>query len=213
LDLLKIGVAPSNAFELQDALEAALDHDLDDGFSFAIRLPRPVRAEEAEPSTWRAVLDVRFGGAEFGVTTIDIVPRRDAEDGDVELLRIDPALVGEPFTVRAIDLHRHLAEKFHAFSRLYAYDRPSSRVKDLVDIVLIAHSGLVSPVKLDLALRDVFAERGSELPSSLPEPPREWVRSYALLADEAGADATDIDSARLIAAELFRSALAQKGPQ
>lgn len=210
LDLLRLGAAPMTATDLQDALDEALEHDLQDGFAFSVRVPKPVRLEEAEPSTWRVVVDVRFDGAEFGSVTIDVVPRPLDSVADSELLLIEPTIIGEPFRVPAIDVHRHLAEKFHAYSRVYAHDRPSSRVKDLVDIVLLADSGLVVPQALVRALRIVFAERDTSLPDPLPQPPGDWIRTYAALAAETGTDVREVHAAWMIADDLYHRALAQK---
>ena len=44
----------------------------------------------------------------------------------------------EPAHVLAAPLEQHLAEKLHAYTRRYPDDRPSSRPKDLTDMVLIA---------------------------------------------------------------------------
>lgn len=41
-------------------------------------------------------------------------------------------------TVTAAPLERHLAEKLHALTRRYGADQPSSRPKDLIDILLIS---------------------------------------------------------------------------
>ena len=42
--------------------------------------------------------------------------------------------------VPAVAIEQHIAEKLHAYTRTYAADMPSSRVKDLVDLVVIAHT-------------------------------------------------------------------------
>lgn len=44
----------------------------------------------------------------------------------------------DPITVPAARLELHVAEKQHAYSRRYQGSRPSTRVKDLVDLALIA---------------------------------------------------------------------------
>lgn len=211
LDLLLRRAAVGSALDVQDALDEALDADLGDDFAFAVRLPKPVRAEEAEPSTWRVVLDVRYAGALFGATTIDVVVASGRTGDDVEALQVHADLVGEPFTVPAIDVHRHAAEKFHAYARLYAHDRPSSRVKDLVDIVLLAGSGLLDPSRLRSALRTVFLERRTPLPGVLPGPPADWAGPFAALAAETLAGTTDLGSGWRIAADLYHQSTSRKG--
>ncbi len=46
-----------------------------------------------------------------------------------------------PRDIEAVDRRQHFAEKIHAFTRDYG-DRPNTRVKDLVDLVLLIESGL-----------------------------------------------------------------------
>ncbi len=43
-----------------------------------------------------------------------------------------------PIIVPALSLEYHLAEKLHAYTRIYSDGRGSSRPKDLVDIALIS---------------------------------------------------------------------------
>ena len=213
LDLLRLTASRLAAPELQDVIDEALNDDLGDGFAFRVRMPRPVRAEDVEPSTWRTVVDVRYDEAEFGPVTIDVVTLSADATTTTELLRIDATVTGESFTMPALDVHRHAGEKYHAYSRIYAYDRPSSRVKDLVDIVLLADSGLIESGRLGVGIRAVFAERGGPPPAQLPNPPRDWAASYRSLADETGTHVTDVQGAWRIAAELYEQALAQEGAE
>lgn len=72
----------------------------------------------------------------------------------------------------AVDLSQHFAEKLHALVREYG-DRPSSRVKDLADLILFIDGGLEPRRDLVTAVGDVFIARGSAgAPVELPDPPR-----------------------------------------
>ena len=135
----------------------------------------------------------------------------EASHDDTEPLTITPVLIGDVFTVRALDLERQAAEKFHAYARIYAHDRPSSRVKDLVDLVLMNEQAELVTSELADAVRRVFDERdGTEPPHTLPEPPREWERTYPPLADETGVTiANPLDAWRIISAT-YGCALEQK---
>lgn len=85
----------------------------------------------------------------------------------------------------ALDLR--LAEKLHAYTRRYAGNRPSSRVKDLVDIVLIAGIARFKARGLDDAIGRLFQARGThERPLAVPSPPRAWSGPYAALAKDVG---------------------------
>ncbi len=87
-----------------------------------------------------------------------------------------------------LPLEQHIAEKLHAYARDYGTDAtPSSRSKDLVDIVLIKQASTLDADKLRTALESTFAKQGSQLlPPMLPQPPRSWATSYAQQAGDIG---------------------------
>lgn len=91
----------------------------------------------------------------------------------------------EPLALPAIPLPQHLAEKVHAYTRRYgASGQPSTRPKDLVDILLIESSTTIDAGPLRHALESTFAERARQLlPTSLPPPPAIWADPYKRLAD------------------------------
>ncbi len=90
-----------------------------------------------------------------------------------------------PLALPAIPLPQHLAEKVHAYTRTYgASGRPSTRPKDLIDILLLASSTTINAGLLRQALQSTFAERARQpLPISLPPPPAAWAAPYKRLAD------------------------------
>jgi hypothetical protein len=94
----------------------------------------------------------------------------------------------EPLELPAIPLAQHLAEKVHAYARSYGTAaRPSTRPKDLIDILLIADSQSLEAAALREALRDTFEARARQaLPGSLPAPPPEWAPAFGRLAEEVG---------------------------
>ena len=89
-----------------------------------------------------------------------------------------------PVRVPALPVTLHVAEKVHAYTRRYGLqDAPSSRPKDLVDLVLLAAHEPFSARSLRAALDETFLSRATHaLPSSLPPPPAEWARPYTDLA-------------------------------
>ena len=91
----------------------------------------------------------------------------------------------EPLALPAIPLPQHLAEKAHAYTRRYgASGQPSTRPKDLIDILLIESSTTIDAGLLRHALESTFAERARQpLPTSLPPPPATWADPYKRLAD------------------------------
>jgi hypothetical protein len=85
--------------------------------------------------------------------------------------------------VRTLAIEQHLAEKVHAYTRTYAGDRPSSRVKDLIDIDVISATTRIHSDRLRTALDTLFAERATHpVPSRLPPPPQNWAGTWSKLA-------------------------------
>lgn len=113
----------------------------------------------------------------------------------------------------AVDVAQHAAEKFHAMARTYAGGRPSSRVKDLVDVVLLAEAGLLPHPDLASRLQTVWQVRdGVPPPAQLPEFPAAWLGDYAAMAAELDLD-IDYPTARSTAERLFAAALATEENQ
>ena len=76
------------------------------------------------------------------------------------------------------------AEKIHAYTFPWR-DRPNTRVRDLVDLVLLIDTGLLEPAATVTALRLTFARRATHpLPAELPPPPEGWATPFAALAEE-----------------------------
>jgi hypothetical protein len=95
-----------------------------------------------------------------------------------------------PIEIPTLPLEQHIAEKVHAYTRAYGESRrASTRVKDLVDLVLISTHSTIEPTRLRAALQRTFAERATHpLPKALPRPPTDWQAPYARLATEVGMD-------------------------
>ncbi|MGH3114253.1 MAG: nucleotidyl transferase AbiEii/AbiGii toxin family protein [Gaiellaceae bacterium] len=116
----------------------------------------------------------------------------------------------EPVEVPAVPLERHVAEKVHAYTRRYRDDQPSTRVKDLIDIVLISELAFFEFERLRDAIVRAFSEREThELPASLPAPPGEWAPPYRALADEVGLD-PDLFAGHRLAASFLDPLLAEE---
>lgn len=91
----------------------------------------------------------------------------------------------EPLALPAIPLSQHLAEKVHAYTRAYGRSgQPSTRPKDLIDILLIESSTTIEASALRHALEGTFSDRALQpLPTSLQPPPTIWADPYRRLAD------------------------------
>lgn len=214
LDLLRWDASGLSANDLQDLLDEALDVDLGDDCTFTVRQPRQVRAEDEMPSTWRVVVDVQVERSPFETVTIDVVTSPGEPTTGVDQVAVRPVLGGEPFLVRSVDLARHAAEKTHAYARIYAHDRPSSRVKDLVDLALLVEQELLKPAAYARAVIDVFTERdASAPPPELPDPPGDWAAPFAAMAADIGLDQQSVGEAATLVQHFYRFAFNRQDPQ
>jgi hypothetical protein len=85
-----------------------------------------------------------------------------------------------------IPREQQFAEKFHAYT-LPRQGATNSRVRDLVDMVLLIHSGTLAKANVAEAIRVTFERRGTHaVPNILPHPPTDWQKPYDALAKECG---------------------------
>lgn len=177
-----------------------------DRFVFAVGVPERM-AEGAQHVTWRARVEARLADTMFGSIQLDIAPR------PYELTATDhvelPSLLdfaGVPASVvEIIDIHRHAAEKLHAMTRDFG-DRENSRLRDLVDLVLMLEHEMLAPAVLAARTADVWAEREkSDPPPDLPPLPESWANRYGLLTEQLDIDTRSYQSAVAIVADLWRA--------
>jgi len=163
--------------------------DLGDHFSFAIE--RTAKLDQlAEGSAVRCHVRADLAGRLFEEFLLDVgfdFPagwEPETLQGPDLLSFADIAPVDAP----SLPLELQIAEKVHAYTRGYGQPGMSStRVKDLVDLALIASACQVNADQLNRALRDTFTQRNRhELPGALPRPPADWRVPYARMAVEVG---------------------------
>ncbi len=192
MDLLSLAARD----EVPQILTRAALLDLQDWFSFAVR-----------PDT-AALPGPGHGGLRFFVTAL-VAGRTfesfhiDVGSGDpviepAEMLETPPFLAFAgipPVKVPCYPLTQHLAEKVHAYVRPRATGE-STRVKDLVDIILVAEHMTINGLALSTALRATFTAQGAgELPPGLPTPPLSWALTFRKLAEEVGLRCTTLAEA------------------
>jgi hypothetical protein len=161
--------------------------DLGDWFQFEVE--RPTAEIPAQP----------FGGVRFQVRGL-LDGRRfetfhiDVGWGDPLIEPVEtlptPALLelaGIPRTaIPCYPLTQQVAEKVHAYTRPRATGE-GSRVKDLVDILLMAQLRQVEGQLLKQALQATFDTRKTHaLPTRFPKPPSTWSAPFRRLAEETG---------------------------
>lgn len=187
---------------------AAQTAEVGDLFSFAIQKARDLgeRAEGAVRYHARAELAGRL----FEEVIVD-VGFSDALPHTVDRLR-GPDLLSfagiEPVEVPALPLEQHVAEKVHAYTRTYGKSLTSTRVKDLVDLVLVKSFASLDADRLHASLLQTFQRRRQHpLPETLPPPPADWALAYRRLASELRLDA-DLATGHSEAAALIDPVLA-----
>lgn len=186
-------------------LNAAAGVDLDDFFDFEARRT-PALDTAAGFQAVRYAVRADLAGRRFEQFPVDVA-----------FSESSPIQVEPLFTVNSLEfaevsaphlpivaLEQHVAEKFHAYTGSYGPDgRGSTRVKDLVDLVLIGELAELDASHLRRALATTFERRASQmLLDALPPPPRSWAGPYAALAREVGI-ATDIGTGHSAAADLL----------
>jgi hypothetical protein len=200
-------------FQATADLRRAAALDLGDFFSFDVK--RTSRLDESVAgAAVRYHLDCRLGRTLFDASTVD-VGFTDRLDLEVEVLS-GPALLGfagiEPVAVPALPLCDHVAQKVHAWASQYGRDHPSSRSKDLADLVILAESFSFDAGHLREALERTFGARGAgPVPAALPPPPETWQSDYRRVASRLGLDA-DVDAACQVASAFVDPVLATMNP-
>jgi hypothetical protein len=183
--------------------------DLGDFFVFAIeKTDRLDQLQEGAAVRYHADCDV--AGRRFDSVTVDVAFGDPLAEPEV---LTSPNLLGfagiEPVHVPAIPLPEHVAEKVHAYARMYGSGGiASTRVKDLIDLVLVAQSTRLHARDLRDALTRTFESRGTQvLPGDLPKPPDGWGIPYRRMASELGLD-PDLDVGHAEAARFLNPILA-----
>lgn len=215
LDLAATSAADMDA--AQEALEAAASRDLGDHVRFQLTSVKETGRGENQPGvqTRRMVFtgqDASTGRRLFDVP-IDVVVGP-APVGTVETtepsnrLRLGKPLPAHPY--RLFPIADQIAEKVTATMGLYA-GRPSSRVKDLVDLVTIARTQTVNLRELQKAI-DAKRVLSQLEPISKFAVPDGWERTYRPLAIKtaAASDVTDIADAVELVKQMIDPALADE---
>lgn len=172
---------------LHDRLVEALTHDpFGDRFELAAGPVAALAADGDGQVTWRSVVTARLAGRPFDRVQTDISPRPH-ELGQTETVPLPNSLAFagvEAPTIEIVDVARHAAEKLHAMLKTFA-DRENTRVRDLVDLVILVEHDLLEPASVAEAARQVWIERnGTEPPRTLGDLPAGWSEPYQRVAAE-----------------------------
>jgi hypothetical protein len=200
VDLAMAGGEEGATAALLDAQAA----DLGDFFVFTIAQTAKLD-ELQEGAAVRYRVRAELAGRLFEEFVIDVGFDIPPETG-VEVLR-GPDLLGfaeiPPVEAPALALELQVAEKLHAYTRGYGQAGvKSTRVKDLVDLVLIAASRSLDAAALRSAIDHTFAGRGLHgVPEALPDPPADWRVPFRRMANEVGVE-EELDAGHRVASLL-----------
>ena len=88
-----------------------------------------------------------------------------------------------PLGFPATTIEQQLAEKIHSYT--LPRQKPNSRVKDLVDIILLTGNFKINKERLAESLKSTFKLRKTHsIPTDLSSPPAAWGKTFLTLAEE-----------------------------
>ena len=172
--------------QIHDALMTAGKIELGDWFTYEIGRPASLLPEVGGGE--RYAIHSLLDGRTFEKFGLD-VGVGDPIVGPVEYLHAPGFLefAGiEMLEIPSYPVPQQIAEKLHAYTRPRA-GRENTRIKDLVDIYLLAELGQFTGHLLEKAIRATFEAADTHpVPDTLPEPPAGWRQGFQRLANEVG---------------------------
>lgn len=184
---LDLNVPPPPYSDLLDELQAAAERDLGDHFEYKVSASASRGALTGPPEGGhRFSVEARLAGRRFATFPLDVgqgdvtVREPDHIPGQIDLTF---AGIATPrFAVYPVE--DHFAEKLHAYTAPHAV---RTRVKDLVDMMLLIDQGLEPSPLLRESIAATFERYARHpLPPALPPPPAEWQETFPPLAREVG---------------------------
>jgi len=173
---------------LLELLQGLVSANSRDFFEFVIG-KAVLDLENAPYGGWRFPVEVRLAGYVFIRFAIDVA----AGDMWLEPHELAPtpdwlgfAGIAAP-KVPVISREQQFAEKLHAYTR--PRQTPNSRVKDLVDLLVLMRMPGIDPRKIKTTTEKTFARRGTHpFPPAYSLPPASWAPPFRKLAREYGID-------------------------
>lgn len=169
---------------VDDVTEAIGENPHDDHFRFQVTRRRRLAVGADRGPAVRLSIDAHIGRRVFEKFVVDVVVGPEGlPPPDVLRLGGVVGFAGVPeVEVQVIDLRTHWAEKLSAYCQRYG-DRPNTRVKDLVDLVLLIGQGLDPDAELLDAVHRTFKSRGQSVPGAkVPSMAAEWADQFPELA-------------------------------
>lgn len=102
----------------------------------------------------------------------------------------------------AVSPEEQFAEKLHAYT-LPRTGQENTRVKDLIDLVLLIERTRLDTARLPKAIRETFQRRKThDVPPALIPPPASWSGPFSEMAAECGLE-LDVDKHFTVVAQFF----------
>lgn len=184
--------------EVKRDLEDALREDpFGDWFVFRVSEPQPLADDEKGRPAWRFTIECLLAERTFSRVRVDVVARHE------EISQTERATVTEilsfsglpPVEVEVVQAPQHFAEKLHAYTKSYG-ERPNTRVRDLVDMILLIENGLAPDAQQFALVEHVFAVRGTHpVPLQFPDPSSNWEGTYQQLVEDLDVRARTLNEA------------------
>jgi hypothetical protein len=203
LDLVRRGQAIGGS-DLREILVDLLAADKEeDRFLFEVRPP------QALDVGFRFSVTANMAGKVFASVRLDVAVLAE-ELVSTEKLQVLGALSAfdrlSPPEVEVATPAQHFAEKLHALTRDHG-DRLNTRIRDLVDLMLLIELELVRAPEVLPLVRHVFESRGTHpVPGELPDPPTGWARDYAEQAAPTSLHARTVEDAMVRLRSFWREA-------
>jgi hypothetical protein len=189
LDFTVRTTSPPSEDAVLDHLQEAGQRDLNDFFSFRVGA-RMMDLDGAPYGGSRYPVDAIMAQRTFAKFHLDV------GIGDVVLDPLEHIETRDwfgfagipPASVPTIQREQQFAEKLHAYT-LPRAGAVNSRVRDLVDMVLLIRSGALNTAVIVEAVRRTFDRRGTHpVPTKLQPPPPDWDKPFQALAEECQLD-------------------------
>jgi hypothetical protein len=175
---------------LRERLQLAASIDLPDFFTFIVG-EAMAALNQAPEGGERFPVDARVDGRTFAKFHVDLGVGDEVLDPLASVEGEDwLGFIGIPAAlVPALSIEQHWAEKFHAYTR--PRETPNSRVRDLVDLVLILERESPGIDRVRVAVAATFRRRATHsVPDDVPEPPIGWTKPFGALAAECALELT-----------------------
>lgn len=163
---------------LRERLQLAASVQLPDFFTFIVG-EAMTELNQAPEGGARFPIDARLDGRTFARFHVDLGVGDDVLEPLEQVVGDDwLGFAGIPaVSVPALSAEQHWAEKLHAYTRPRE-GATNSRVRDLVDLVLIIERQDLSSDRIRVAVEATFVRRATHpVPADVPMPPSDWAKA------------------------------------